>query len=61
MDGIRNIIVEIEHLKQEKKFEEAVRVIEHSISKYQEDYRLYEELSDIFLKKLRKQLIMLFQ
>jgi hypothetical protein len=31
MDTVRNIIVEIESLKQAKKFEEAIKVIESSI------------------------------
>jgi tetratricopeptide (TPR) repeat protein len=38
-------------LKQAKKFEEAIKVIESSIWKYSGDYRLYEELADIFLYK----------
>lgn len=51
MDTLRDLIVQIENLKQDKKFEEAIKIIESSISKYNEDYRLYEELSDIFLYK----------
>ncbi len=49
MDGIQNIIVRIEELKQLKKFDDAVAIIQTSISKYSEDYRLYEELADIYL------------
>ena len=49
MDTIRNIIVEIEKLKQEKKFKEAIALIQRGIAKEHEDYRLYEELCDIYL------------
>lgn len=49
MDGIQNIIVKIEELKQQKKFDDAVAMIQSSISRYDEDYRLYEELADIYL------------
>ena len=49
MDQIRNIIVKIEGLKQEKKFDEAVRLVQASIGEYSEDYRLFEELADIYL------------
>ena len=49
MDKIRTVIIEIEKLKEEKNFEEAIKILEKSISKYSDDYRLYEELSDIYL------------
>lgn len=49
MDQIRNVIVEIEKLKQDKKFDEAIRVIQESLTKLTDDYRLYEELADIHL------------
>jgi tetratricopeptide (TPR) repeat protein len=49
MDSLQNLIVRIEELKQQKKFDDAVSIIQTSISKYSEDYRLYEELADIFL------------
>jgi hypothetical protein len=49
MDGIQGIIIKIEELKQLKKFDDAVAIIQSSISKYSEDYRLYEELADIYL------------
>jgi len=49
MDTIHNTIVEIERLKQEKKFKEAIALIQRGITEKQEDYRLYEELCDIYL------------
>lgn len=33
----------------DKKFEEAIHILEGSIGKYADDYRLYEELADIYL------------
>jgi hypothetical protein len=49
MDKIKTLIIEIEKLKQEKRFEDAIEILEKSISKYSNDYRLYEELADIYL------------
>lgn len=49
MDIIKNLIIKVEDLKAERKFEEAIKMLEENIVKYHEDYRLYEELSDIYL------------
>lgn len=49
MDQIRTVIIEIEKLKIDKKFKEAIDLLEGSIGKYADDYRLYEELADIYL------------
>ena len=49
MDKIRNIIIEVEKLKQAKKFSDAIHLLESSLGKYSDDYRLYEELADIYL------------
>lgn len=49
MDSVRNIIVQVENLKQEKKFEEAVGIIQVALVASPNDYRLYEELADIYL------------
>jgi len=49
MDQIRTTIVEIEKLKAEKKFQDAIMLLQSSIGKYADDYRLYEELADIYL------------
>lgn len=49
MDKIKDTILKIEQLKLDKKFKEAILMLEESISIYHGDYRLYEELSDIYL------------
>lgn len=49
MDKIRNIILEVENLKSEKKFEDAISMLQKTLTKYSDDYRLYEELADIYL------------
>ncbi|MCH2188211.1 hypothetical protein MK079_00075 [Candidatus Gracilibacteria bacterium] len=49
MDQIQNLIVEIEELKNEQKFSRAIELLEKSIMRYHSDYRLYEELADIYL------------
>lgn len=51
MDKIKEIIIEIEKLKLEQKFTKAIEIIENSLLSYNSDYRLYEELSDIYLYK----------
>lgn len=49
MDAIRNLITQVEKLKQEKDFKKALKLLEDSIQKYNDDYRLYEEIADIYL------------
>jgi hypothetical protein len=51
MDKIRDLILKIEKLKQEQKYKDAINLIEESLVKYNFDYRLYEELADIYLYK----------
>ena len=51
MDKIRDIIIQIEKLKSDQKFPEAIKMLEENIAKYNNDYRLYEELADIYLYK----------
>lgn len=51
MDKIKDIIIEIEKLKTEQKFTKAIELIEQNIVLYNWDYRLYEELADIYLYK----------
>ena len=51
MDKIRDLILKIEKLKQEQKYKDAIILIEESLVKYNFDYRLYEELADIYLYK----------
>lgn len=49
MDEIRNIILQVEQLKAEKNFEQAISILQKTLVKYSDDYRLYEELADIYL------------
>lgn len=51
MDKIKELILQIESLKNEQRFNEAISIIEQAISIYNKDYRLYEELADIYLYK----------
>ena len=48
MDKIKDIIINIEELKSQKLFNEAIELIQATI-KDGDDYRLYEELADIYL------------
>lgn len=49
MDKIKELILMIESLKNEQRFNEAIKILEASLIKYNGDYRLYEELADIYL------------
>lgn len=49
MDQIRNIILQVEELKLQKKYDLAIKELQDAITKYTDDYRLYEELADIYL------------
>lgn len=49
MDEIRNIILQVEELKGQKKFKDAIAKVQKALTKYSDDYRLYEELADIYL------------
>jgi len=49
MDKIKEIILQIEDLKAEQKFSESTKILEEAIIKYSSDYRLYEELADVYL------------
>ncbi len=48
-DKIKEIILKIEKLKESQKYNDAIKLVEESIIKYNFDYRLYEELADIYL------------
>lgn len=48
-DPIRSVIIEIENLKKENRYEEAIKIVEDYLTKYDKEYRLYEELTDIYL------------
>lgn len=49
IDKIKDIILKIETLKESQKYNDAIKLVEESIVKYNFDYRLYEELADIYL------------
>lgn len=49
MDQIRDIILQVEELKNQKRFKEAIWTLQKALVKHSEDYRLYEELADIYL------------
>jgi hypothetical protein len=49
MDKIKDIIMQVESLKVNENFQEAIGLLEQSIVSYNSDYRLYEELADIYL------------
>ncbi len=49
IDKIKNIILRTEELKQDQKYKDAIKIVEEAITKYSFDYRLYEELADIYL------------
>ena len=49
MDAIKNIIIEVEKLKSNQDFKGAISLLETGIQKYANDYRLYEEVADIYL------------
>ncbi len=49
MDNVRILIQEIEKLKAQKEFKKAIELLQNSLSKYNEDYRIYEEIADIYL------------
>ena len=56
IDKLKNIIIEIEKIKLTDNFEKAYKLIQDSIIKYSDDYRLYEELADvsIYLWNIKK-------
>lgn len=49
MDKIKDIVIQIENLKKEQKFEECKKILHKALTKYNWDYRLYEELTDVYL------------
>lgn len=49
MDQVKEIIRKVEKIKAEQKFEECRKILEWALLKYSQDYRLYEELSDVYL------------
>ncbi len=51
IDSIKQIIIEVENLKEAEKYNEAISLIEKSIISYSDDYRLFEELADIYISQ----------
>ena len=51
MDKIKDAILYVENLKVDNKIDEAINFLEKEIAKESNDYRLYEELADIYLFK----------
>lgn len=49
MDNVKLLIQEVENLKNKKEFKKALSLLQESLSKYNDDYRLYEEIADIYL------------
>jgi len=49
MDQIRDIIQKVENKKSLKDFDGAISLLQSGLMKYSDDYRLYEELADIYL------------
>ena len=49
MDKIKDIVIKVEALKEKWEYEKAILLLEENIIKYNNDYRLYEELADIYL------------
>lgn len=51
MDKIKELILQIEQLKSEQRFNDAIKILENALIKYNSEYKLYEELADIYLYK----------
>lgn len=49
MDKIKELILQIEQLKTEQRFNDAIKILEDALIKYNSEYKLYEELADIYL------------
>ena len=48
-DPIRKAIIDIEDLKMEKRFDEALKILKKMVLTNSDDYRIYEEIADIYL------------
>jgi transcription termination factor Rho len=49
MENLDFFITKIEKLKLENRYEEAIFELEDAIANYENNYKLYEELADIYL------------
>jgi len=50
-DDVAWILFEVEHLKNQSNLDEALKKLEDGLVKHSQDYRLYEEIADIYLYK----------
>lgn len=55
MHDIKKLIQEVENLKANKEFKKAMELLETNLSAYNDDYRLYEEIADIYLYEWKHQ------
>jgi tetratricopeptide (TPR) repeat protein len=49
MDAVKTLIQEVEHLKSQKLFDKAIEMLQWALSQNHNDYRIYEEIADIYL------------
>jgi tetratricopeptide (TPR) repeat protein len=49
METLKEFLKQVETLKSEQKFPEAIEKLEKMITKINDNYRLYEELGDIYI------------
>lgn len=49
MDAVRTLIQEVEILKSRKEFDKAIEILQEAMQKNSDDYRIYEEIADIYL------------
>lgn len=49
MDAIKTLVQEVEKLKSQKDFTKALELLQEALSKFNDDYRIYEEIADIYL------------
>gem|GEM_PF-645910 len=50
-DDVAWILFEVEHMKNASQLDEALKKLEDGLVKHSQDYRLYEEIADIYLYK----------
>ena len=49
MDQIRNIIIQVEKYKNNQDFQSGIEMLQKALTQYSDDYRLYEEMADIYI------------
>jgi len=49
IDLVRNVILDVENLKNEKKYSEAMNLLQETLKTTNDDYRIYEEIADIYI------------